>query len=161
MALYLTRGSAGTTQEVLKGKAAVQLLWIEIARLEVREAIAENREILYEDEVDRLNKLVHNLNRIDILMLKDKIKEAEGTLAVDEARHKRTLKIAERDAIQRIEDDARAQETRFCNEMLELQEKIKKHKAKVLCYEHRIALLERRVEQNQALDRCANQQWAA
>ena len=86
-------------QEVLKAKAAVQSLRIEIARLEAREAIAENREILYEDKVDRLNKWVHNLYRIDIPMLNDEIKVAEGTLAMDEARRKQALKIAERDAI--------------------------------------------------------------
>lgn len=99
MALDLTRGGASTMQEVLKAKAAVQSLRIEIARLEAREAIAENREILYEDKVDRLNKWVHNLYRIDIPMLNDEIKVAEGTLAMDEARRKQALKIAERDAI--------------------------------------------------------------
>lgn len=96
--------------------------------------------------------------RIEIPMMNDEVLEAEGTIAIDEARRKRALKIAERDAIQRIEEEAREQEAKFCNQMLELQHWIKSRKAEVERYEERVATLERRIAHTEMLGRHASNQ---
>ena len=152
MALDLTKAGPDVARELLEAKTDAQALRREIARLEEREALAENREILYETEVDRLNKWVHNLNTIDIPM-SDECLEAEGKIEIDEARRKRAMKIAERDAIKRIEDEAGEQEANFCNQMLDLQHKIKDHKAVLERREEKAAALERLVASAEAHER--------
>ena len=80
MALDLTAAAADVAKELREVKTDVQALRLEIARLEEREALAENREIIYEAEVDRLNQQVHTLTTIDIPMANDACLEAEGKI---------------------------------------------------------------------------------
>ena len=153
MALDLTGAGPGVAQELLEVKIDAQALRREIARLDEREALAENREIIYEVEVDRLNKWVHTLTTIDIPMANDACLEAEGKIEIDEARRKRMMKIAERDALKRIKDEAREQEAKYCNQMLDLQHKIKDRKAVLDEREERAAALERLVAGAEAQER--------
>ena len=144
MALDLTAAAADVAKELREVKADVQALRLEIARLEEREALAENREIIYEAEVDRLNQQVHTLTTIDIPMANDACLEAEGKIEVDEARRKRMMKIAERDALKKLEDSTRELEVKYCNQMLDLQHKIKDRQANLEERERRAAALEGR-----------------
>ena len=86
-------------------------------------------------------------------MSNDECLEAEGKIAIDEARRKGALKIAERDAIQRIEEEAREQEAKFCNQMLDLQHRIKDGKAVLERREERAAALERLVASAETCER--------
>ena len=150
MALDLTAAAADAAKELLEVKAEAQALRLEIARLEDREALAENREIIYEAEVDRLNQQVHTLTTIDIPMANDACLEAEGTIEIDEARRKRMMKIAERDALKKLEDETREQEAKYCNQMLDLQHKIKDRQAVLDEREKRAAALEGRAAGTEA-----------
>ena len=142
MALDLTAAAADIAKELRKVKTDAQALRLEIARLEEREALAENREIIYEAEVDRLNQQVHTLTTIDIPMANDACLEAEGKIEIDEARRKRMMKIAERDALKKLEDSTRELEAKYCNQMLDLQHKIKVRQASLVEREERAAALE-------------------
>ena len=153
MALDLTAAAADVAKELREVKADVQALRLEIARLEEREALAENREIIYEAEVDRLNQQVHTLTTIDIPMANDACLEAEGKIEIDEARRKRMMKIAERDALKKLEDATREQEAKYCNQMLDLQHKIKDRQAILEEREKRAAALEGRAADVEAQER--------
>ena len=142
MALDLTAAAADIAKELRKVKTDAQALRLEIARLEERKALAENREIIYEAEVDRLNQQVHTLTTIDIPMANDACLEAEGTIEIDEARRKRTMKIAERDALKKLEDSTRELEAKYSNQMTDLQHKIKVRQASLVEREERAAALE-------------------
>ena len=142
MALDLTAAAADAAKELLEVKAEAQALRLEIARLEEREALAENREIIYEAEVDRLNQQVHTLTTIEIPMANDACLEAEGKIEIDEARRKRTMKIAERDALKKLEDSTRELEAKYSNQMTDLQHKIKVRQASLVEREERAAALE-------------------
>ena len=142
MALDLTAAASDAVKELLEVKAEVQALRLEIARLEEREALAENREIIYEQEVDRLNQQVHTLTTIDIPMANDACLEAEGVIEVDEARRKRSMKIAERDALKKLEDSTRELEAKYSNQLTDIEHKIKIRKASLEEREKRVAALE-------------------
>ena len=150
MALDLTAAGANVAKELLEVKIDAQALRREIAWLEEREALAENREIIYEAEVDRLNKQVHTLTTIDIPMANDACLEAEGKIEIDEARRKRMMKIAERDALKKLEDETRELEAKYCNQMLDLQHKIKDRQAILDEREKRAAALEGRAAGTEA-----------
>ena len=79
--------------------------------------------------------------------------EAEGKIEIDEARRKRMMKIAERDALKKIEDEAREQEAKYCNQMLDLQHKIKDRQAILEEREKRAAALKGRSADTEAQER--------